>query len=507
MKITRQQVISNLSLSAAAAFGVQLINLFILPLFIDGIGEELYSLWVLSGVVIGYFQLMDAGFGAGLQRYLAAAHAKRDEDDGREADVTFSTGLVLLFAVGAIVALAMTLGRYTIVDFFEVSPENRDTGAGLLLVGGLFAMAIWPCRAVDLALKAVMRVKEVNLIALVGRLVETGALLAMVYFRWDLLVMKGACSVIMLLFFVPRYRLLRRALPELSFSPRRFRFAKVRQMSRFSLGMMYGAVMTILATQLSPLIVGKMVSLAAIAVYSVCAAPSLAISRILRSVVGDVLFPAAVNLHAESEQDRLKNLTHQGILYRGMATMPLVACAVVFMPYFLRLWMGDDYVQYAVWAQLCVLTHVFLPFGIASNIAKATTQLRLVNGWFTIRIALVVCLSVALTSWLGVGGPIVSTLLGHVFLGDVWLYVVLCRRLEMSPLPAIWGQLQLLASATCCAGAAYALAAYAPPDSWLLLFAEAGVLFAATCAVLYALHLPSQGKADIRMAIMALRGR
>lgn len=58
-KSNRELFISNTVFNVSFKLVNQVIALFILPLFVKNLGAELYGIWVISGIVIGYFGMVD----------------------------------------------------------------------------------------------------------------------------------------------------------------------------------------------------------------------------------------------------------------------------------------------------------------------------------------------------------------------------------------------------------------------------------------------------------------
>ncbi len=74
--VTRKVLISNTVFVGVGAIVSDLITLFILPRFVTNLGADLYGLWIISKIILGYFNLLDFGFTEGLTRYVADARVK-----------------------------------------------------------------------------------------------------------------------------------------------------------------------------------------------------------------------------------------------------------------------------------------------------------------------------------------------------------------------------------------------------------------------------------------------
>jgi O-antigen/teichoic acid export membrane protein len=92
----RQLCIKNILYNTGFKSINQLVALFILPLFVKNIGLELYGIWVISGVIIGYLGVFDLGFSNGIMKYISEAYSKKDMV---QFNHVFSSSAFLLFIV------------------------------------------------------------------------------------------------------------------------------------------------------------------------------------------------------------------------------------------------------------------------------------------------------------------------------------------------------------------------------------------------------------------------
>ena len=116
MKITRRSVVTNTIWSSVAMLGAQFVALLVVPLFIQNLGEELYGIWVIAYVILGFCNIFDFGFTQGLQKYVAEARAKGDQQELSEVVVS---GLGFLTLIGLVIGTAVILSAEAIVHFFS----------------------------------------------------------------------------------------------------------------------------------------------------------------------------------------------------------------------------------------------------------------------------------------------------------------------------------------------------------------------------------------------------
>ena len=228
MQITKKLIITNTLWSASAQVLVMGINLLVLPLFIKNLGAELYGIWVLSGVVLGYLNVFDFGFTQGLQKYAAEARVAGDQ---RQLSEVVVSGTCLLFFIGLLLGALFWFSADAVVGFFDIQPENQQVASSLLKISALFCVVMWPLRIVDVVLNASMRIKELSFLNAFKTGVQSLVMLGMVWVAADVVLIKwvsagliAACSSFGLV-------LVKKYVPEIRWNFINF---QVRQLKRIS---------------------------------------------------------------------------------------------------------------------------------------------------------------------------------------------------------------------------------------------------------------------------------
>ena len=96
-KSKRELFISNTVFNGSFKLLNQIIALFILPLFIKNLGTELYGIWVISGITLGYLGIVDMGFTQGVMKHIAEAYSKKDF---LKFNKIINTAIILFFLIG-----------------------------------------------------------------------------------------------------------------------------------------------------------------------------------------------------------------------------------------------------------------------------------------------------------------------------------------------------------------------------------------------------------------------
>ena len=251
MQITRKLIISNTIWSTVAQVGVMSINLLVLPLFIKNLGAELYGIWVISNVVLGYLNVFDFGFTQGLQKYVAEARVKDDNNELSEV-VVFGVGLLLF--IGLLLGGVFFISAKSIVEFFNIQPENQFIAQSLLQISALFCVVMWPLRIIEVILNASMRIKELNFLNAFKTSVQSVVMLGMIYMAADIILIKWVTAGLLAICSIYGFVLIRKYVPEINWNPIHFKLHQLKRMHQFSLGMFYISLLAMLSIRIDSLI-------------------------------------------------------------------------------------------------------------------------------------------------------------------------------------------------------------------------------------------------------------
>jgi O-antigen/teichoic acid export membrane protein len=100
------------------------IALVTVPLYLSQLGQERYGVWVIAGLVIAYFGLLDRALGTAVQKEVAGGAL-----EDRDRSTIVWTAVVSNFAVGVVVAMTVVLVGEVIFMRFVDLPTGMQTEA------------------------------------------------------------------------------------------------------------------------------------------------------------------------------------------------------------------------------------------------------------------------------------------------------------------------------------------------------------------------------------------
>jgi O-antigen/teichoic acid export membrane protein len=311
--------------------------LVLTPFLVGRLGDTTYGVWILIGSWTGYFGVLDLGVRGSVGRYVAYYRAKGDQEG---VNRTVSTALAML-CVQALLALAGTVGSLGLffLLFPDVPPDQvPEVRLALLLVGlnlalnfplGVFEGTLWGYQRFDL-LNAIDIPVILARLGLTLYFVGQGhSLVAMALINL-LVTLVGAAARVVFTFREDRALRVGRPLVKLALARDLFGYGI------WSLLLVVGAL---IATQMSPLIIGNQISIALVTIYSIVVRLIYTAKELVVASTG-VLTPVATSLHAADDHGQQRRLFIEGGKY-------CQACALLFLGLFvflgrplLDLWMG-----------------------------------------------------------------------------------------------------------------------------------------------------------------------
>jgi len=491
VKVSRSRLISNSIFSIITSFISQIIAFIVIPLFIARLGEDLYGIWVLSNLILGYMGIFDFGFTQGILRFIVEA---REEKDHEKLKMVISSGIMILFLIGLVLGGLVILFRDGIIGFFNIETEFYRDATFLLIISGAFCIIQWPLKILDCYLNAYLKIKELSILQGIGTALASLTLLVSVWLSFDIRTIKIIHSITLFLTAFASYGLILWLKLPFPFSLSRFSFGKIRQMSKFSLGMFYNKILNLISIQIDPFVIGRMMDMTSVTHYSISSKIYNIILSYIRKIMSSLL-PAVYNLNSLGDHKRIQRLYHQGIRYRIIFSSFMAYPAIVFASPFIQLWVGEEYVWLAKWSALYCAVPLLIPFGVATNMARGMGHLKKINLIFTLKALLNISLSILLVPHIGVGGPLVGTLVATTLLGDFLFFPYFSKLIDCEWKPVIKDYFYMNSIYICISVISFGIMYFLPGAKGLIL----SIAFIVPAAMLstWFLILKSEEKQDI----------
>ena len=171
-----------------------------MPVFISGLGSELYGIWVIANLLLGYLAVFDFGFTTGLQKYIVESRLNKDF---KLMSKIIVTGAIALFSIGGI--LGLTIYSYTdeLIAFFQISNENKQIAYDIIRITAIFTPLLWSLKIIDVLLKTEVKIRELGILHSLVQMIPSIVLLILISNKYNIIEIKWIHSVTLLLSYFP----------------------------------------------------------------------------------------------------------------------------------------------------------------------------------------------------------------------------------------------------------------------------------------------------------------
>ena len=339
----------NTILVALRSITLMVVGILMLPMLIDRIGQTATGLFIFATTLTGYFTAVELGLATSVTKYTAQL---RSTGDGEQLNSVLRGSLLLMGAIGGVIAVVLGIVAVAAGHALFDEPQVRDEAVATLLVAAAVAIVYWPSRLGTATLEGLERYDLraivgifISLAALAGLYVLTGvtdSLPVLVGFFGGLLVLEGViCGAI--------------AWPGLDVRRGRGRWVGPHLRSVLAFGsalFIIGMADTLVYAADRTIVVG-FVGASAVVVYEAALRPHNGI-RVISALAGSALVSTASRMVAEARHDRLRELVFFGSFLGIAITTPFVVLVMVLAAPLLDVWLGDEFVEYAIYVQLLV---------------------------------------------------------------------------------------------------------------------------------------------------------
>lgn len=413
-----EKIIKNTLFNAAGRFWTLAVGLLLTPYIISRVGLELYGIWAFAGVLTGYFALLDFGVGASFVRYISGYHARKDIGSISRL-VSTGTMFYLLLSVLLVPLVFPAMGPLT--DFFGLPPGARAEATFVLRAGVVIFFLSGAAGAFQAVQTGLQRMDITNAISAAASLpLIAGTIYALENGHGLRGLILVSASVAMLtggLNAAAAYRLL----PGLRVSPRLASMEMFRTLFGFGFKLQFSRVADLVVFQADRLLIAYFLNVGAVGLYQLGSTVAMSVRQVPLLLVS-ALLPAASDLDARSEHQKLSELYLRGSKYLALTGVPAVFFAISAARPLMQAWMGPGYEDAALVVQLLgggYLVNLLAGAGTSVGAAKGRPE-------FQMRAAIIsgvsnLLLCAVLIQWLGFAGAALAAAVSLV-LGPLYFF-------------------------------------------------------------------------------------
>ncbi len=432
--VARNVTTRYLSIATDAAIGLML-----LPFNVHHLGPAAYGLWMLTASMTTYFSVLDLGFGGSIVKFVAHYRAKRDVQSLNEIA---STLFVIFAAVGLVAYAVFVLLAFNLGRVLNITPEQAETGRSLMLIIGVYVSLGFPFSIFGGVINGFQRYDLNNLVGVGSSIVVAAVNIAMLMMGFSLVqLVMTTTSIRIVVYFI--YRLNAYAVfSALSVRPSLFRWARVRELSTFSVYVSIIDWANKLNYSIDAVIIGAYLSASAVTLWTVPQRLAEMLQRMTNQLNG-VLFPVVVDSDAGQKAERLRAIFIQGTRLSLVSVVPLGASLFLLAKPLIHAWVGPTFDDSILVTQILILVvAVRVGNSTATTVLKGAGCHRLL-AFSNAGAALAnVGLSLLWIRGYGLVGQAMGTLVPVAFTSMVVLWPAACRRVGIGSgeafVQAVW---------------------------------------------------------------------
>ena len=414
-----------------------MLQLAVIPLYLQFIGKEAYGLYATYYVLLGLVQILDLGFSPTMNRDMARYSVQPDK--ASEARNLARTLEIVYIAIGVVIGLGIALLAPLIATRWLGAsnlPTAMRTQAVMLM--GVLAFMQWPLTLYQGGLIGLQRqVRLVVLQTVMGTLRHGGAVLALWFISPTLQTLLIWHCVFAALHTILIAALFWRSLPRVHSRPK-FDTHLLTSVRRFATGMSLGSVVAIVLTQLPGVLLIRLLTAQSFADYALAGNLSTVVGLLIAPIYNAVA-PRITALVASGDEALLRRFYHLSTQTMSVVVLP-VGVLVAFFSFDLALiWQRN----LALATSIAPIASILVIGAICHSWTHIPYALQIAHGWTRIGVQIslvliVICIpaTVLLTRlWGALGAALAWALLFVVYLA---LVGPLTHRRELPGELAAW---------------------------------------------------------------------
>jgi O-antigen/teichoic acid export membrane protein len=411
------------------ALGLNIVvGIFLSPYILHHLGDEAFGLWVLIFSITGYYGLFDLGIRSSIVRYVAKYSATGKKD---ELNSLINTALCAYSAIGVAAILITLVASSYATSIFRISDNSRHLAQWLFLIVGIAVALGFPLGVFGGVLEGLQRFYVLNFNNMTFTLVRAFLIVTALRHGHGLLTVAVITVSQPLITALVNATVVLRILP-LRFGPQYLNRESLKSIASYSSTTFIIIVATRLRFKTDAMVIGTIVSSAAITYFTIGAR--------LVDYAGDVVgslaqlfVPMSSKSDATGDLAGLRKIFVAGNRACALIILPIAAILIILGRSVIEAWVGARYIatSYPVLLILVVPTTLFLAqaasgrvlFGMAKH--RTLAVVTLMEGTANL------ILSIVLARQFGMLGDAVGTAIPLFCTTLFFLPRHLCRVLKL----------------------------------------------------------------------------
>jgi membrane protein EpsK len=404
-----------------------LLGLFVVPLFIENMGADLYGIWILNFAIMNYFLFLNSSMSGGIIRSISES---TNLNDFKKQTDTINVSLVLYFFIGFVIFLVFRFGVDFIIPFFNVEAEQYYLLKQLLLLSASFALIIWPLKVFEAVFWGLLKHTILNIVKGTVSVFSSVSIIILLNNKIGLEFLIIAYYFISLFVGIILFLIYLKINPQYRFSFKSFNKKTIKPILGFSFNLMILEIISMFSFQVDTLVIAYFLPVSFVGVYAIVTKFFYLLQGIYGTLLGAIqpMIFAAVE---KGDTEFIRKTALKGFKYILIFYVPLIIVASVLSETFITLWVGDDYGQYGKWSSVFLLQYLVSPaVGVLGTISIGMSLLKYIQTYGVLAAFTNLGLSIFFVKLYGFQGVILGTVI-TTFFGVMIIYPYYCKAIKL----------------------------------------------------------------------------
>ena len=388
------------------------------PFIVKHLGVESSGIWFFCSAAVGYCGILDQGPGPAIAKFVAENYSKKNV---LEINKYLSSGFLIFLCFGVIAMLVMFLFAHFGQLLFKIEASLIALYKQVFYLMGITLLISFPLKVFNSVLRGLQEYKVIavtNVGAMIVRAVLTVVLL-----------LKGAGVIALisinflwlLLCYGAQFLVIRIKYPEIRIQKSLLSRVHLRAILNFGGIMFVISLCAVFIFQTDRIILGAFLSIASVTYYTACKR-IYDLCRWVPVLILQAIMPMASELRSLDQDETNKKILMLGTKYSYAMFIPLGIFIICMASDILRVWVGQEYMQYGICLQILTF-HLFFSFlhQAGSQVLIGINKIRFILPYYILALIGNIGLSLLLIKKYQMAGVAMGTTIPFVLLE--WLYV------------------------------------------------------------------------------------
>lgn len=494
MKSVVGQLFRNLLTSYAGMILGLLLTFFFTPYFINKLGKEQYGIWTLLFSIITYMEMVDMGMRQSIVRFISKYYAVKDWVG---LNKVFSSSIRIYTIIGILFFIITLIVVFGFLHSFQIPHEYDHVAQWALIILGLStalnfiqmpASSLGPFHRFDISFYINFSTKVLQTVGMVILLEMDKGLIEMAVL---VLVLQLLSRIVMSL-------VRNKLFPEVRFSFAAIDKDTTKEMFSYAFFSFLVAATWVISNQSDNIIIGRFISVEAVAVYSVA---SQLLMQLRASVyaISTPIVPTISHFEAENKFERIVSLYSKSTRYLYYLSGFFAVGVFLLGGPFIHLWVKNGFEEaVTILYLLAIPTAISIPQTIATSVLYGISRQKIAVYILGAEAVIKIVLSIILAQTMGIIGVAIGTLISQLIIYTA-IYPVMFYKAIDAPVSHFYREMfrSMFFSALFTLPVGYLVATFTSPTTWAQLLINAGIMTVFMFIGLWIVILQKDDKASI----------